>query len=118
MGGINYLFPPDQINALPTWRFVLHFIAPQPYDDSLLRRAIDNLSQADWSIVTFPFGIDSLSYDPTNNAVDVPIEVPEDARHKADSLAEYESDFWKIAGNMAECGFEEIYYEAVDWREE
>lgn len=118
MGGINYLFPPDQINALPTWRFILHFIAPPNYDDSILKQAISALKDAEWRIVTFPFGIDSLSHDPENDAVDVPIEVPEASRQRPDSLTDYESDFWKIAGNMAHFGFEEIYYEAIDWQDD
>jgi hypothetical protein len=118
MGGINYLFPPDQINALPTWRFVLHFIAPEPFNESARQKAVVNLAKAEWRIVTFPFGIDNLSYDKTNNSVDGSIEVPEKSRHRHDSLADYESDFWMLAGNMAECGFEEIYYEAIDWQDE
>ena len=117
MGGINYLlFPPDQINALPTWRFVLHFVASRPFDDSILSLIVKDLKAAEWSSVTFPFGIDNLSFDPTNNSVDVPIEVPEDVRHSPNGLANYESDFWKIAGNMAQHGFEEVYYEAIDWQ--
>lgn len=117
MTGINYLFPPDQVNDLPTWRFVIHFIAPSPFDETIVQQAVEKLSAAEWKIVTFPFGIESLTYEPANNSVGVPVEVPEDARNRPNSLADYESDFWKIAGNMIECGFGEIYYEAIDWQE-
>jgi hypothetical protein len=117
VSGINYLFPPDQIHELPSWRFVIHFIAPEPFDAKILQQAIANLRAAEWKIVTFPLGIETLSYDEFNNSVGVPVKVNEDARHRPNSLADYESDFWKIADNMAECGFGEIYYEAVDWQE-
>ena len=63
------------------------------------------------------FGVDDLAYEPSSNSVSVPIELPEEARRRPDSLADYESDFWKIAGNMMECGFGDIYCEAVDWEE-
>ncbi len=109
MSGINYLFPPDQINSLSTWRFVIHFIAPDPFDDAILARAIANLTSAEWKIVTFPFGLENLAYEPSNNSVGVPVEVPDEAGQRSGSLAEYESDFWKVAGNMMECGFGEIY---------
>jgi hypothetical protein len=52
MGRVTYLFPPDQINALLSWRFVLHFIAPQPFDDAALKHAVNNLKQTDWAVVT------------------------------------------------------------------
>jgi hypothetical protein len=48
----------------------------------------------------------------------VPIEVSPERRRRPSSLAEYESDFWKVCGNMAGAGFTgDIYYEAVDWKE-
>ncbi|HEY7310115.1 MAG TPA: hypothetical protein VH643_12205 [Gemmataceae bacterium] len=114
---INYLFPPDQILNLPTWRFVLHFMAPPEYHEGMLHKAIAALKAADWKIVTFPFGLDTLSLDESGKAVGVPIEVPEDRRGRPNSLADYESDVWKIMGNMIECGFGDLYYEAVDWQE-
>jgi hypothetical protein len=113
---INYLFPSDQIHRLPTWRFVLHFMVPPNYEPTWLQRAVAQLKAADWKIVTFPFGLDSLALDSTGKAVSVPIEVPEDQRHRKNSLADYESDVWKIMGNMVDCGFGDLYYEAIDWR--
>jgi hypothetical protein len=119
MGAINYLFPPDQIHNLPTWRFVLHFPVPPAFNDAMLRRAIDQLKAAEWRVVIFPFGLDNLSLDKSGQAVSVPIEVPDDRRRRPDSLAQYESDVWKIIGNMVNCcGFGEVYYEAVDWRKD
>jgi hypothetical protein len=50
--------------------------------------------------------------------VSVPIEVPDDRRRRPNSLTQYESDVWKIMGNMARCGFGDVYYEAVDWHED
>ena len=114
---INYLFPSDQIHRLPTWRFVLHFMVPPDFRGGSLRQAIRQLKAADWKIVTFPFGLDTLALDPTGQAVSMPIEVLEDQRRREGSLADYESDVWKIMANMVECGFGDLYYEAVDWQE-
>lgn len=115
--GINYLFPPDQIEKLPSWRFVLHFVATPGYHDGLLRQAIMNLKAADWKIIAFPIDLDTLTLDDENNAVSVPIEVSDDRRRRPNSLTEYESDVWKVMGNMMSDGFGEIYYEAIDWKE-
>ena len=118
MSAINYLFPPDQIHALPTWRFVVHFVLPGPCDPAALARAVAAMKSADWKIITFPFGLDAITYDPQSRSVDVPIEVPEERRKKANSLADYEGDFWRICGNMGGAGLlGDIYYEAVDWQE-
>jgi hypothetical protein len=119
MASINYMFPPDQILNLPTWRFVLHFMIPPEFDDAMLRRAIDKLKVANWKIVVFPFGLDNLALDQSGRVVTVPIEVPDDRRRRPNSLAEYEGDVWMIMGNMASCGFRgDIYYQALDWRKE
>jgi hypothetical protein len=116
---INYLFPADQISNLPTWRFVLHFMAPIAFEPAMLERAIAQLKATDWKIVTFPDGLDSLSLSEESNAVGVPVEVSEKRRRRPNSLADYESDFWKINFNMIDCGFGDLYYEAVDvdWKE-
>ena len=63
MAGINYLFPPDQVLSLPTWRFVLHFETTPAYCDGHRLEAIASLEAAQWKIVTFPFGLDTLSVD-------------------------------------------------------
>jgi len=115
---INYLFPPDQIHNLPTWRFVLHFMVTPQFDQAALQRAIERLKAAEWSIVVFPFALDDLALDQNGRMVSVPIEVPDDRRRRPNSLAQYESDVWKIIGNMVGPGFGDIYYEAVDWRED
>jgi len=50
--GINYLFPPDEILNLPTWRFVLHFVVTPEFHQGLLDQAITNLKAAQWKIIT------------------------------------------------------------------
>ncbi len=114
---INYLFPPDQIDALPTWRFVLHFKAPAWFRERKLKAAIAALKGAEWKIVEFPFSLDTLAYDPKTKCVGVPIEVPEGRRARPGSLEDYESDVWKVCGNMMSNGFGDLFYEAVDWHE-
>jgi hypothetical protein len=114
---INYLFPPDQIHNLPTWRFILHFIAPEHFHETDLKAVKGELKGVEWSIISFPQGIDSIGFDSETGAVDVPIEVPVERRRNSDSLADYESDFWKVCGYMMGAGFWELYYEAVDWVE-
>ena len=117
MAGINYLFPPDQVLSLPTWRFVLHFETTPAYCDGHRLEAIASLKAAQWKIVTFPFGLDTLSVDHSGRSLSVPIEVSEDRRRWPNSLADYESDVWKVMGNVMCEGFGDVYYEAVDWRE-
>jgi len=115
--GINYLFPPEQINNLPTWRFVLHFKAPSLFPERRTKKASEQLKTASFKAVTFPIGLDSLPYNKEQKVVSVPIEVTEARRRQDGSLGDYESDVWKIYGNMVQCGFGDLYYEAVDWRE-
>lgn len=118
MAGINYLFPPDKIEDLPSWRFYLHFIAPENYTNEMLAVAKENLHSAEFRIIEFPLGIDQISYYEKTNAVSIPYQVTEENRYKANSLELYESDVWKIMGNMAAAGFQsEIYYQALDWQE-
>lgn len=118
MAAINYLFPPEQIDSLSTWRFVLHFIVPETFGDAEVERAKDLLRAAEWKIVTFPFGLDNLAVDPKSRSLDVPIEVTEERRRRPGALADYESDVWKIFGNLTTCGVGDLYYEAVDWRDD
>lgn len=115
MGGINYLFPPEQITNLPTWRFIFHFPGSSNPDD--IKAASTALKKAAFKVVQFPAGLD-LHFDTQTSSVDVKIEVPEDIRRRNNALADYESDVWKILGNMASCGYEEVFYEAVDWSDE
>jgi hypothetical protein len=118
MTAINYLFPPEQIHALPTWRFVVHFVVPPPFNAAALATAVAGMRSAEWKIISFPFGLDALAYDSESQSVDVPIEVSEERRKQPNSLADYESDFWKICGHMGSAGLlGDIYYEAVDWQE-
>ena len=114
---INYLFPPDKINELATWRFVLHFIAPTLFRERKTREAIANLKAAQFKAVTFPFGLDDVKYDEDKKVVSVPVEVTAERRAQPNALADYESDIWKIYGNMVAAGFGDLYYEALDWKE-
>ena len=114
---INYLFPPEKITDLPTWRFVLHFIAPRFFRNKKIRNVAQALKLADFKIIEFTCDLDNLPYDSNNNSVDVSIEVSEGRRENNNSLEEYESDVWCIYGNMLEHGFGDLFYEAVDWPE-
>jgi hypothetical protein len=114
---IKYLFPTDQIHNLSTWRFILHFKAPKKVKPAL-RDAVAGLKTVEWNIVDFPLPFDKLKLDRKNGTVGVPIEVSEENRYKSGSLQEYEGDFWKICGQMLGAGFGDIYYEAVDWKEQ
>lgn len=115
---INYLFPPDRINDLPRWRFVLHFQAPRLFSGRALRKAIALLAPLDWKAIQFECPVEALAIHPGTNTLDIPIEVPESRRRQPNSLADYESDVWKIYGHVAEAGFGDLFYEAVDWQEE
>ncbi|MBI5155331.1 hypothetical protein HZA57_08850 [Candidatus Poribacteria bacterium] len=112
---INYLFPPDQIGNLPTWRLILHFKTPLFFRDRKLSTAAEGLRGAAWEIVQFPQGFESLPYDPQTRTVAVAFEVPESSRARSAALADLESDIWKIIGHMLGAGFGDVYYESVDW---
>jgi hypothetical protein len=117
MAAINYLFPPDKINDLPTWRFILHFKAPNSSPNEQIKNAIEQLKAVALKAVTFPFGVETLSYEAKNATVAVAIEVSESRRKQLGSLADYESDFWKICAAMMKCGFSDVYYQAADWKQ-
>jgi hypothetical protein len=115
---INYLFPPDQIERLPTWRFVLHFKAPLLFREGRLKKATDGLKSTEWKIIEFPRGLDNLPFDAKVGTIGVPIEVSEERRWRPNSLADYESDVWRVCGHMVGAGFGDLYYEAIDWRDQ
>ena len=115
---INYLFPPDQIDNLPTWRFVLHFKAPAWFAGAKTKRAMSSLNTAEFKAVQFPFGLDEPILNKELGTVGVAVEVPPDRRSVAGSRADYESDVWKIYGNMLQHGFGDLFYEAIDWQQE
>jgi len=115
---VNHLFPPESVNDLKTWRFILHFKAPFLFRDKKLRKAVEQLQADGWKIIEFSAGLDGLEFDAESKTVGIPIEVSEEKRRQPNSLEDYESDFWKICGTMTECGFGELFYEAVDWEEE
>ena len=115
--GINYLFPPDKIHELPTWQFILHFQPPLFFRGRKVRKAIEALRQAEWKVIQFRCDLEELAIDPESGAFSIPIEVPEERRGRSNSLSKYESDFWKICGNVQQFGFGSVYYEAVGWQE-
>ena len=114
---INYLFPPDHVEALPSWRFVLHFEAPSWFRARKTARAIAALEAAQFKAIIFPVGLNAHAYDAQKKTWAVPIEVTPERRSQPGALADYESDFWKVYGNVLEHGFGSVFYEAVDWRE-
>jgi len=117
MPSINYLFPSDQISNLPTWRFVLHFKAPSLFRARKTKEAAARLRVAEWKIIQFPFGVDELPFEKGGGTVAVRIEVSEMDRRRPGAQADYESDVWKVWGNMIPSGFGDLFYEAVDWKE-
>jgi hypothetical protein len=114
---INYLFPPDQINNLDSWRFILHFKLLNEFRQANLIQVTEKLKNVQWEIIDFPFGLDNLIASDESQTVSIPIEVTEENRSRINALTDYESDFWKVCGNMMENGFGDVYYEAVDWQE-
>ena len=42
---VNYLFPPDQMENLLSWRFVLHFIVPPSFGPAELAASLRRLSR-------------------------------------------------------------------------
>jgi hypothetical protein len=112
------LFPPDEINNLSTWRFILHFKVPNDFSAEIANQAMGRLKALEWKAITFPFELDTLRVDDRNQTLGVPIEVPEVRRRQPGALADYESDVWKIYGNVLQFGFGDLYYEAIDWRQE
>ena len=116
MVAINHLFPPDKINTLATWRFILYFKAPAERVEQMAAAAA-GLKALQLKAVTFPFGFTAEDYDAKNNVARVAIEVSEERRRQPSALTDYEADFWKICAAMMGCGFGDLYYEAVDWRE-
>src|SRR5438105_2322122 len=66
---INYLFPPDKINELRSWRFVLHFKLSSEVIDKSVQEALRRLRSAEWKIIDFPFGLENLPYDEKSGTV-------------------------------------------------
>jgi hypothetical protein len=117
---INYLFPPEKINDLLAWHFILHFPYPLFWGKQKLLKANNLLARAEWKIVQFTeAGINQyIQLNLGKRIVSINIDVTENERYNEGSLSKYESDVWKILGIMAECGFSgDVYYEAVDWNE-
>ena len=114
---IHYLFPPDQISTLPTWRFILHFQAPSwPYG-AQTKNALAALAGLDLTLVQFPHGLSSPLLNEEMETVGVEIEVSPESRALPNALAEYESDVWKIYASMVSYHFGDLYYEAPDWQD-
>lgn len=112
---ISYLFPPDSIRTLPTWRFVLHFSAPDELLEAGLQQAMARLPGISWKALRPAVPCDQLSIQRQTGSVAVPVEVPPDRRAQAGSLADYESDVWKLVAAMIESGFDQLFYESVDF---
>ena len=81
-------------------------------------KAMAALKSAEFKAVQFPFGLDEPILNRELGTVGVAVEVPPDRRSVAGSRADYESDVWKIYGNMLQQGFGDLFYEAIDWRPE
>ena len=107
-------FPPDAVNDLPTWRFVLHFAAPKWFAGRAFDKAAAALHEIEFTAVD----PELIELGKSSKWASMQIEVPPDRRAQEGSLEDYESDFWKICGAMTSCGFGDIVYEAVDWEDE
>lgn len=84
--GINYLFPPDQIEQLPTWRFVLHFELPSWFKERKIKKAGQALGAiTEWKAIRFACDLNDI---PVNEkgTLDIAIEVPEERRKQSGSL--------------------------------
>jgi hypothetical protein len=117
---INYLFPPEKINDLPAWHFILHFRYPLFWGKQKLLKANNLLARAEWKIIQFTEAGKNqyIKLNLGKRILSINIDVTENERYNEDSLSKYESDVWKILGIMAGCGFSgDVYYEAVDWIE-
>jgi hypothetical protein len=114
---ITHLFPPESIDELPTWRFVLHVTSPTFFKTRALNKAISALKERDWKVTILCCQPEELTISPRNKTLDVPIEVPEHHRRSPTGLQDYESDFWKLYASLVSAGFGDLYYEAVDWSE-
>jgi len=76
------------------------------------------LKKAEFKAVQFPLGLDAPIINEPMGTVGVAVEVSQDRRSLTGSLADYESDVWKIYGNMVQHGFGDLFYEAIDWQQE
>jgi hypothetical protein len=112
---ISHLFPPDSIRTLPTWRFVLHFVAPDDGLEAGLRQAMARLPGISWKALRLAVPCDQLSIQRQTGSVAIPVEVPPDRRAQPGSLEDYESDVWKLVAAMIESGFDHLFYESVDF---
>ncbi|MCA9057229.1 MAG: hypothetical protein KDA96_05830 [Planctomycetaceae bacterium] len=117
MAGIHHLFPPEELENLPTWRFRLHFVVTAAWHYGLLPQAIANLLTAEWKIIEFSQGIENINLNDSGEVLTVAIEVTENRRQRSGAREDYESDVWKVIGNVMSDGLGDIYYEAVDWQE-
>jgi hypothetical protein len=115
---INYLFPPDSVEDLPAWRFVLHFEAPRLFAGRAVSRVAAALRPLEWKAITIGCPLDELTIDSSTRTLGIPIEVSEERRAQEGSLADYESDLWKVIGHVLPCGFGDLFYEAVDYVED
>lgn len=114
---IHYLFPPDQISALPSWRFILHFQAPSwPFAEQT-KEALDALAGLDLKRVQFPQGLSSPLLNDEMETVGIMVEVSPESRALPNALADYESDVLKIYASMVASQFGDLYYEAIDWQD-
>lgn len=113
---INYLFVPERINELPSWRFILHFESPILFKGKAIQKAITELANLDLQAVSFEDDLSKLKHDRQSGCVPLAIGVTEAYRMQPNALETYESDFQKIYAVMLECGFGGLFYEAVDWR--
>ena len=95
----------------------LHFQAPQDRREAQTLAAAEQLRSLQLKTVHSRLASTTPCYEAKTDTVAIAIEVPEEGRRQAGSLADHESDFWKIYAAMVACGFGDVYYEAVDWRD-
>jgi hypothetical protein len=114
---VNFYYPPDKINTLPTWRFILSFKLPKPVTEELIDNAIAVVKTLEFKAIVFPTGIENVTIDPKNYMINFNVEVKPDRRAQSGSLEDYEGDVWKFFGHMIECGFGDLYCDSIDWRD-
>lgn len=87
MAGINYPFPPDQIDNLPSWRFVFHFPV-ESVEDFDAADIGTQLEAIEFEVIEFPRGFEP-KFVHGRSKLKCAVEVTEKARRRRGALGRY-----------------------------